>query len=400
MIYASLFSQSNQKIKLKNGVWLSQLFINETDVLPFELEITKIKKSYQFTIYNGEERIQLSTPEISEDSLRIRFPYFNSELVYHIDSKKEITGYWYNYNKNNYSIPTKARPIKKGERFSFIYPRAEENSNLSGKWAVTFEPKTNSSYPAVGIFKQDNNKVTGTFLTETGDYRFLSGNTHNDSLYLSCFDGSHAFLFKASYKNDTMNGNFFSGKHWKSEWVGIKDSNSTLRNPEEITYVENEQEVEFTLKTLDGQEYIYPNDSLENKVVIIQIMGSWCPNCLDETRYYKSLYANYHEKGLEIISIGYETGDDFATHAANIDRLKKKLSLNFTFLVGGSAKKSLASEHFGMLNEVISFPTSIFIGKDGKVKRVHTGFNGPGTGSYYTEYIEKTNALIESMLAE
>jgi len=127
-------------------------------------------------------------------------------------------------------------------------------------------------------------------------------------------------------------------------------------------------------------------------------MGSWCPNCLDEVRYYKELYNKYHDQGLEIISICYEMGNDFDDYVTNINRLKNKLGLEFTFLVGGVANKGLASEHFSMLNEVISFPTSIFIGRDAKVKLVHTGFNGPGTGSYYREYIEETNLLIESLL--
>ena len=136
-----------------------------------------------------------------------------------------------------------------------------------------------------------------------------------------------------------------------------------------------------------------------NKVVIVQIMGSWCPNCLDETRYFKELYSKYHDRGLEIISIGYETGNSFDDFKRNIERLRNSLELDFTFLVGGKASKGLAKEHFSMLNNIISFPTTIFIGRDGEVKRVHTGFSGPGTGEYYTEYVNKTNALIESLLA-
>ena len=119
---------------------------------------------------------------------------------------------------------------------------------------------------------------------------------------------------------------------------------------------------------------------------------------MDETRYYKKLYENYHDQGLEIISIGYEIGDGFEEFSKKIKLLQERLNLPFTFLVGGAAKKDLASKQFSMLNEVISFPTSIFIGKDGSVKRVHTGFNGPGTGSYYIEYEKQTNKLIEELL--
>ena len=52
------------------------------------------------------------------------------------------------------------------------------------------------------------------------------------------------------------------------------------------------------------------------------------------------------------------------------------------------------------VSSMFSFPTSIFIGKDGTVRRVHTGFNGPGTGDYYTEYVKITDSLVKSSLEE
>ena len=127
-------------------------------------------------------------------------------------------------------------------------------------------------------------------------------------------------------------------------------------------------------------------------------MGTWCPNCLDESKYYKDLYSTYHDKGLEIVTVCYETGVGFEDYVANVNRLKNKLGLEFTFLIGGSAKKDLASKHFNTLNKITSFPTSIFIGKDGRVERVHTGFNGPGTGQYFLDYKDKTTQLIERLL--
>ena len=396
---ASVFSQKAKKLKLKKGAWVSELILNETDILPFEMIVHKHKRKYELTVVNGDEKIKLDEPIIKDDSIIVRFPFFNSELRFRVNNKKAISGYWHNYNKGpNYKIPfTSGR--SKGYRFSRINTNGSD-TDYGGRWKVTFEPNTNSSYPAVGIFKQTENSVTGTFLTETGDYRYLAGNTTSDSLYLSCFDGSHAFLFKAKYEQDTLYGKFCSGNHWKSEWVAHKNDSFTLTNPEELTYLKDENDLTFTLKDLDGNEFTYPSDEFKNKVTIIQIMGSWCPNCLDETHYYKQLFEKYHDSGLEVIAIGYETGNSFEDYSSNLKRLKEKLGLEFKFIVGGKASKNLASEHFNMLNEVISFPTSIFIGRDGKVHRVHTGFNGPGTGSYYTEYVEKTNALIESLLAK
>lgn len=392
------FATQCSGIKLKTGSWLGALQLNDSDVLPFDMHIEKINRDFIFSIQNGEERITLNKPEYRNDTLYIRFPFFDSELVVSTIHKNKLEGEWRNYSKGkDYKIPFYAL-YGNLERFST--QASNKSYDINGKWQIEFEPGTNSSYPAVGIFNISNTELRGTFLTETGDYRFLAGNVSPDSLYLSCFDGTHAFLFKASIINDTLHGKFFSGNHWNSEWIGFKNNSFQLKDPEKLTYVVEEDSFTFKFNDLEGNQFIYPNNQLANKVIIIQIMGSWCPNCLDETQYFKELYSKYHEQGLEIISIGYETGKTFEEQSESIEKLKNKLDLEFTFLVGGKANKAQASSDFSMLNEVISFPTSIFIGRDGTVRRVHTGFNGPGTGVYYQEYVERTNSLIESLLAE
>ncbi len=394
------FAQETAFPKLKKGRWVAGLRLNEKDVLPFEMEVQKIDDSYEFYVVNGDEMIKMQSPELKNDSLHVRFPYFNSVLVFAADGKKDIKGYWQNFNKKNYTIPFAAKRSKKNSRFSETKKKADMLTQVGGKWEVTFGEGSDSEYPAVGIFNQEEEVVNGTFLTETGDYRYLAGNVTEDSLFLSCFDGSHAFLFKAKKNGSELEGTFFSGSHWSSKWMAKRNEQFELTSPEDLTYIKGDSTVAFRLSNLDGKSVIFPNASTEGKVVIIQIMGTWCPNCLDETMYYKKLSERYKEQGLEIISVCYEAGDTFEEHKASIERLKNNLDLDFTFVVGGSAKKSLASRHFSMLNEVISFPTSIFIGRDGGVKRVHTGFNGPGTGDIYTDYVEETNALIEFLLAQ
>lgn len=391
------FSQKNEKLNINIGSWYSELQLNEKDILPFQLLIN----DDSFVVQNGEEQIKLDQPIFKNDSVILKFPFFNSELVFKVISKKELNGYWKNYNKgNNYKIPFHSIR-KKLTRFAQA-KKTKPVYNFNGKWEVEFEPNTTSSYPAVGIFSQENksNKVLGTFLTETGDYRFLEGNSVNDKLLLSCFDGSHAFLFTAEYKNDTLFGKFYSGTHWESEWIAVKNENFELANPEELTYIKENTSFELSLKTIDGTPFNFPSEKYKDKVTIIQIMGTWCPNCLDESMYFKILYDKYHSKGLEIVSVCYEVGKTFEDQVASILKLKNRLDVDFDFIVGGTASKNKAASDFSMLNDIISFPTSIFIGRDGKVKLVHTGFNGPGTGKYYDEYVKKTNSLIETLLAQ
>lgn len=396
----TLFLSANallaQSVSLKTGAYNARLQLNQTTALPVRLKVEKQQKSTVLVISNAEERIELKASKKVGDSVVFSFPNFDSELRVVATKKRHLKGYWINFNKaNNYRIPFEAHLQTN------TAGHAAAATDIGGKWEAYFSPKTADQETAVGLFKQSNNTVTGTFLTETGDYRFLEGVIEGSSFYVSCFDGSHAFLMTGSVDKETIQGTFYSGKHYQTTWSAVRNEAFELSDPDSLTYLKgDESQVKFTLQDLAGSNYTFPNTVTENKVVIIQIMGTWCPNCMDETKYYKELYAKYHDQGLEIISIGYEAADTFEEQAAKIKRLQERHKLDFTFLVGGKANKGKASQDFEMLNEVISFPTTIFIGRDGSVKRIHTGFNGPGTGKYYTEYVEKTNALIEALLAE
>lgn len=393
------FGQTDQLPKLKIGAWTGHLSLASNAELPFQIKVEGSGRNYTVSVINGEEMITLEKGKNINDSIHFSFPSFNSKLVVKNKGKKKLKGYWLNLNKGaNYKIPFTA---KYGYTTRFNVGKIPQTfPYLDGKWETTFEPGTKNSYKGVGLFHQSENKVEGTFRTETGDFRFLEGNVTLDSLFLSCFDGSHAFLIKSRIVQDSMYGDFYSGTHWKGKWIAKCNEAFELGHPDSLTYLINEDPFSFSLKDLSGKDFTFPNDTYTNKVTIIQIMGTWCPNCMDETMYFKELYDQYNSQGLEIIAVGYEVGNSFEEHVEKINRLRNKYKLPFQFLVGGAANKGLASEHFKMLNKIISFPTAIFIGKDGTVRKVHTGFNGPGTGEYYTEYVKETEAFIQSLLQE
>lgn len=363
--------------------------------MPVHLTVAGTKKSKTLQIQNSEEVITLNLKATIGDTFVFSFPDFDSELRVSLKKKSVIDGFWVNHNKaGNYCIPFHAA-------YNTTSEIATANlADLNGKWETYFSPNSEDKEKTIGVFNQEGNRLTGTVLTETGDYRYLQGVMEGSHFYLSAFDGTHAFLLTGNVNGDhSIEGNFYSGKHYQTSFIGTLNPNAELRNGDSITYAKDDL-VNFNLKTIDGADYSFPNKETKGKVVIIQIMGTWCPNCMDETNFYKELYAAYHDKGLEIISVGYEATELFDEQARKIRTLKERHDLDFTFLVGGKADKALASKQFAMLNEVISFPTSIYIGRDGQVKRIHTGFNGPGTGSYYTEYVEKTHMLIQQLLAQ
>ena len=127
-------------------------------------------------------------------------------------------------------------------------------------------------------------------------------------------------------------------------------------------------------------------------------MGSWCPNCLDETNFFKEIYPKYKDHGLEIISLGFESQNSKRKRRKHLKKFKQKVSIPYPVYLGGKADKKEASKKFDMLNEIISFPTTLFVNKKGRIIHVHTGFYGPGTGHYYDQYKQQTESLIEQVL--
>lgn len=393
------FGVNAQSLKtLKKGRWVGYLKLTDTDNLYFEFLVEKNKNSCRLTVFNGEERVPLNEPSIINDSIHVFFTNFNSEFVFKPIGDQSIEGRWINHLKTNYSIPFRA--IVSDET---IFPTAKEGllTDFSGKWKATFSPD-NKPYYAIGVFEQQGNKVTGTFLTETGDFRFLSGNRDGSLMYLSGFDGSHAFLFTGEQVQDgKIQGKFLSGTHHQSTWTAERNEQFELRNSDSLTKVVGDP-YEFSLNfhDLDGNQFIYPNEDYKNKVVIVQILGTWCANCMDETVYMKELYEKYHDEGLEIISVGYELGNGFDDYAKHLKAYQKRFDLKHSVFVGGSAKKSSAKEDFGFLSDFTSFPTTLFIDRSGKIVRIHTGFSGPGTGKYYLNYKEKTDQLVNQLINE
>ena len=110
------------------------------------------------------------------------------------------------------------------------------------------------------------------------------------------------------------------------------------------------------------------------------------------------MHHKYQEKGLEIIGLCYENGQTIERIKERINRLIKRYNANYTFILAGAANLEAVTTHFNMLNHIMSFPTTIFIGKDGYIKKIHTGFNGPGTGSYYENYTNETELFIQKLL--
>ncbi|MEZ5024425.1 MAG: TlpA disulfide reductase family protein, partial [Chitinophagales bacterium] len=372
---------SCKKKGVLEGDWYAALKINDTLEIPFVLNINESKVYWDVSVYNANETIQLDATQL-KDSLFLKFPAFDSELRLKIKNRGRLEGKWYNYDKDDYTMPVYANyDINK-------YITSNSLENVTGQWEVHFAEGSEQEWPAIGLFDQnENDELIGTFRTETGDYRYLSGTLNDNNFSVSTFDGANAYLFTAVVKDDGESmddGMFYSGKHYETNWIAYKNKNIELSNPESLTQLVENEKFEFTFPNYDFiNETTFPSELYDNKVVIIQIFGSWCPNCMDETKYLSKLYKQHENDDFEIIGVAFEHSQDKAKITSRLTKYMEDLAVDYTILYGGNSTKEAASVAFPMLDQVKAFPTTLFIDKKGQVRKIHTGFDGPGTGEIY-----------------
>lgn len=389
-------SNSDTAIPLAEGTYRAWLPIQDNQEIPF---IFKVESNSLLKIYNAEEAIMVDEIEYKNDSVYINLPVFKDYLVAKISNDESLHGFYVSPDRNR-KVPFRAEGHE-NMRFSV---KKKPTTNVDGVWETVFSKGVEGDeYVAKGIFKQEGQKVTGTFRTTTGDYRYLEGVMDGNTMKLSTFDGAHAFLFIATVTDSTMHGRFYSGNHWKEPFEAKRNENYELPSANELTYLkEGYDSLEFSFPSTSDKMVSLKDERFKDKVVIVQIMGTWCPNCLDESKYYSDFYKKYKGKDLEIIALAFEYAKDKETAFSRIERLQRKIGIDYPILLAqyGGADKSDAQEKLPMLNHVLSYPTSIFIDKKGRVRKIHTGFNGPATGDKYTEFKEEFESFVIELLSE
>lgn len=392
MKYIILFSlvvlMISAQAQSTNGMWKGFIEYQQIDV-SFAFEIEQGQGKVIVTFINGEERLVCKDSEIINDSIFVKISPFDVTLTGRIDGET-ISGVWKKgYRKKGVSF----RAIKGKPRFTL---GPEKKSLPNSNWDLTLESSGTASN-GVGLFNVINGIATGTILTSTGDYRFMEGVYRNDSLLLTSFDGAHGFYLQAKVSGNSITGILHMDNDYTENVTGTFNLEAALSDP--FKSIEGGQRPYFDILSAGDAQIKIDADKYFDKVLIIQLFGTWCPNSMDQSNFLRGWYKT-KPADVEVLAVTFEP--NFTTEYGNerISDYQKSMSLPYDINLGGKLSKGQAALALPHTNKINAFPTLILVDKAGFIRYEFDYFNGPATGILYQDFVRVFRERIAELVAE
>jgi peroxiredoxin len=378
------------------GHWRGTFNLRPGVEVPFNFEIRDGRDgALELFFLNATESFEGGRVRLTRDSLFAALDQFDNELAFQVKDGG-LSGVLRRQDKTGQPLPVTA---SRGNTDRFKETGAPPARDYSGTYDITFTSANGKEERSVGILQQQGKRLTATFLHVTGDSRYLEGIVEGNTFRLSSFIGSGPSYYTGTFTPDGKLTGEMVGARGVQGFTGAPNANAALPDPYKLTYLKpGYTAFDFSFPDLDGNKVSLQDPKFKDKVVIVTIGGTWCPNCIDETAFLAPWYASNRSRGIEIVSILYERQTDSAFVRKVLTRMRERYDIRYDQLIGGIADKQAVAASLPSLNTFLAFPTTLFIDRKGRLAQVHTGFTGPATGKYYQDVIKEFNEEIDSLL--
>ena len=383
------------------GAWDAVVVVGQAEV-PFRFEISTQGTEPRGFFFEGENKIGSTSGRFADGKLQLEYEFLNATLVATFDGEKLDGSYRYN-RKNGKEYPFHARRA---------VPLAMDNAGspqVAGNWEMKLVGPDNSTTkdPRLALswklyLRQAGWNVSGSILRVDGDTGTLSGGWRGDSLVLSHFAGERPVLLEGKLQPDgtldilvNKQNRYFAARTDDARAKGIPEP----PDPARYTEVKDAEEpFHFHFAGVDGKIVSDADAQFRNKVVILTIGGTWCPNCRDEAHFLVELYRRFHAQGLEIVGLNFEASGEFAEDKPRIESFVKEFSVPYPVLYGGEIHD--VKDKLPQITNFGAYPTTIYLHRDGRVASVHTGFASAATGEAHVALEREVEQLVEHLLRE
>jgi thiol-disulfide isomerase/thioredoxin len=387
-----------------DGLWDAIVVANDTEV-PFRFEIARTGAEFHGFFFEGDRRVGSTAGSFVDGALKFDYDFLNTTLDARLDGE-ELVGTYRNNRAN-------ARPQNiRMRRFKPVTVEEGDIPSLRGNWEMrrnadeVTAPRDTRTWNV--FLRQSGAEFSGSILRIDGDTGTLVGHWQNGKLVLSHFAGERPNLFEATINPD---GTLAVTLNRTAHYLVVRSNEARAKgipeppDPSRYTNVKDPTApFHFAFPDLSGKLVSDGDAQFRGKVVILSIGGSWCPNCHDEAPFLSELYKDYHARGLEIVGLMFENDPDPKVSRPRVQSFIERYGAQYPMLIAGTTQASPSSKTINeALPQLVNFgayPTTIFLGRDGRVRSVHAGFASPATGAEHVRLKEEMRALAERLLAE
>ncbi|HZP34293.1 MAG TPA: TlpA disulfide reductase family protein [Candidatus Acidoferrales bacterium] len=381
-----------------SGLWDARIVANQLEI-PFRFEIAQSGTQVQGFFFEGDRKIASSSGSFANNRLELNYDYLDTTL----DVTFVGDQFFGTYRVNR---PGAQPLLIRAKRFTPAPAETASAPQVAGNWEMRRLPeeiKTDSDRRTWNLFlRQSGAEVSGSILRVDGDTGFLTGRWQNGQLVLSHFAGQGPLLFEARVNKD---GTLSIALNRSADYVAVRKSEARAKGvpdpPDPTRYTSvKDPTVPFQFSFPDMQGKIVSNTDarFKGKVVLLAIGGSWCPNCQDEAPFLVDLYKEFQPRGLEIVGLMFEADDDPALARRHIQTFVKRFGIPYTMLLAGTVDN--INQKLPELVNFGAYPTTIFLGRDGRVRSVHAGFASQATGQEYLRLKTEVRGVVQRLLTE
>jgi len=388
LLLAALLAASPLSAQTLKGLWDATVQVNGVEI-PFRMELSTSGTTAKGSFFNGDAKVTSTSGKFEHGALALTFDYYAATL--------EAT--WKDGALDGKYIRPTATYAFHAKPFAPSPLLESEVPNIAGLWEVGVNSSKGESAWRL-IVRQSGPEISAAILRVDGDTGALTGTFRDGKFVLSHFDGARPSRFELTALKD---GSLEVAQPDK-KMIALRSPDARAKglpeptDPSRHTSVKDPTEpFHFRFPDLNGRIVSDTDPRFANKVVIVAIGGSWCPNCHDEAPFLVELYRKYHSRGLEIVSLSFEDGD-LLKNPTRLRAFVKRYGIEYPVLLAGETTE-LADKIPQAVN-LNAWPTTFFLGRDGRVRSVHAGFAGAVTGDLHRQMTDEVTRLVERLLAE
>lgn len=384
-----------------SGLWEATVQVGLMEV-PFRFGIAAHGGRVEGWFFNADQRVVSTGGTLTPNHLTLDFATYARRLDVAINDDGTLNGTY---------VPTKtgstAQPyLFQAHRAATSHPSSHEKvPPIAGLWLVPAQSRKANEHAWRFIVHQSGPDVTAAMLRVDGDTGALTGSWHDGKLLLSHFDGARPSVIEVAPSPDGTLQLLVSDTHgadvalvaYRLDDAQAKGLPEAADPSLHTTFKNGDEPFQFNFPDLDGRAVSNTDARFKGKVLVIDVSGSWCPNCHDEAPFLEALYKRYHHRGLEIVTLSFEEAEQLA----DPERLRafiKDYGIEYTVLLAGTTQE--LHTKLPQAVDLDAYPTTFFIGRDGRVRGVHAGFAAPATGDFNVRLKKDFTTRIEQLLAE